>query len=176
MCRCATRRTSAIGRSERHKAVPYKRARFRHSCLGLQVGGQCPGTFLLSTGEVQVVVAVGAAVQLQALLEVGVTVRLHKQRFGADFRVLATILVPVDGHLVGEDARLKEGADVEADAVIEIRIPADRLFGQRLPAHVNVIRRLAVGDLDQLLPERSRRLQARRCARFPGVDHTYLGD
>ena len=61
-------------------------------------------------------------------------------------RVLAAILVPVDVELGAQDAGLDEGTDVEADTVVEVGVPAKRLLGERLPAHEDVVGRLALED------------------------------
>ena len=55
---------------------------------------------------------------------------------GGGFHVLAPVFVPVDVGFVAQDTRAfladighgEEGADVEAHAVVEIRVPADGLF------------------------------------------------
>ena len=60
--------------------------------------------------------------------------------------VLAAVLVPVDVELGAQDAGLDERADVEADAVVEVGVPAERLLGERLPAHEDVVGRLALED------------------------------
>jgi hypothetical protein len=63
-----------------------------------------PRLFFLRPREVEVVVAFGA---------VG---------------VLAAVLFPVDGELAAQDAGLDERADVEADAVVQVWVPADGLL------------------------------------------------
>ena len=60
--------------------------------------------------------------------------------------VLAAILVPVDVELGAQDAGLDEGTDVEADTVVEVGVPAKGLLGERLPAHEDVVGRLALED------------------------------
>lgn len=61
--------------------------------------------------------------------------------------VLAAVFVPGDVELglfvVAQHFRLHEGADVQAYAVVQVRVPADGLFGQALPAHKDVVRRFA---------------------------------
>src|SRR5690554_2428631 len=68
--------------------------------------------------------------------------------------VLATIFFPVDVGLPAEDACIflghvagfEEGADVEADAVVEVWGPADGLFGEGLPADEDVVGFFAFED------------------------------
>ena len=57
--------------------------------------------------------------------------------------ILAAINTPLDVGVLAEDAGRHEGADVEADAVVEVGVPADRLLGERLPADEDVVGRLA---------------------------------
>jgi len=45
---------------------------------------------------------------------------------------------------------LEEGADVEANTVVNVRIPADCLLVQGLPTHKDVVGRLAIEDLLEL--------------------------
>src|SRR5450756_947201 len=60
-------------------------------------------------------------------------------------RVLAAVLVPMDGGELGAQyAGGHEGADVEAHAVVQVGLPAEGLLGERLPAHVDVVRRLTL--------------------------------
>ena len=75
--------------------------------------------------------------------------------------VLAAILVPVDVELGAQHAGLDEGTDVEADTVVEIGIPAERLLGERLPAHEDVVGRLALEDQRELALEIACGKQAR---------------
>ncbi|MPM04011.1 hypothetical protein SDC9_50278 [bioreactor metagenome] len=78
---------------------------------------------------------------------------------GGGFHVLAPVLVPVDVGLVPEDSRSsfahvghgKEGADVEADAVVEVGVPSDGLLIQGLPPHEDVVGSLAFEDQLQAL-------------------------
>ena len=46
-------------------------------------------------------------------------------------------------------ARGHEGADVHPHAVVDVGVPADRLLVQRLPAHEDVVGRLAFQNLDE---------------------------
>ena len=45
--------------------------------------------------------------------------------------------------------RSQERTDVEANAVVDVRLPADRLTIQRLPAHEDVVGRIALDDPGQ---------------------------
>ena len=66
------------------------------------------------------------------------------------------VLVPLDVGLPSEDSGTgapalpqvgaHEGADVQADAVVEVRVPADGLGVERLPADKDTARRLAFKD------------------------------
>lgn len=49
------------------------------------------------------------------------------------------------------EARRHEGADIEADAVVEVGVPADRLLGEGLPADEAVMGRLAREDQLELV-------------------------
>ena len=67
--------------------------------------------------------------------------------------LLAAILVPFDVRSSAEDAssfglrakgpRTYEGANVHTNAVVDVRLPTDRLLVQWLPADENVVGRLA---------------------------------
>lgn len=69
----------------------------------------------------------------------------------AAIRVRAAILIPIDRELAPQRARGHEQPDVEPHPIVEIRLPADGLLVQWLPAHLNVVGRLAFQDGDQLL-------------------------
>src|SRR5207244_571685 len=97
---------------------------------------------LLGPGEVEVV---------EALAAVGVG---------------AAVLVPVDREPRPEDAGGYERPDVEADTVVKVWLPTDRLFSQRLPADVDVEWRLAINDLLQLALEFERGDEAGLDCRF----------
>ena len=57
---------------------------------------------------------------------------------------LAAILLPLDLDALAENVRRGEGHRMFIrTTVVDIGAPADRLFGERLPAHENVVRRLA---------------------------------
>ena len=74
----------------------------------------------------------------------------------------ATVFGPLDVGLPAEDAGtflfdvlgVEEGADVEADAVVEVRVPADGLLVQRLPTDEKVVRWLAGEDVFEFLLEK----------------------
>jgi len=68
--------------------------------------------------------------------------------------LVAPVLGPLDVRGLAEDAGLDEGPDVHPDAVVEVRVPADRLLGKGLPADEDVVRRLAGQDELELLLER----------------------
>ena len=54
-----------------------------------------------------------------------------------------TVLLPLDFDTLTKDIRGSEGTDVHAYAVVQIRMPADGLFGEGLPANEEVIGRFA---------------------------------
>jgi WD40 repeat protein len=54
-------------------------------------------------------------------------------------RIFAAIYAPFDFRRFAENAGFDEGAYVEADAVVEVGIPADGLFFERLPANEDVV-------------------------------------
>lgn len=65
--------------------------------------------------------------------------------------VLAAILIPVDAEPAAQHARRHERPDVQPHAVIQVRVPADGLLVQRLPAHIDVVGRLALEDQLELV-------------------------
>lgn len=73
---------------------------------------------------------------------------------GGGLYVFAAVFVPVDVGFVAEDAGVfladvggaQERADVEADAVVQVGVPADGLFFDWLPAHEDVAGGLAFAD------------------------------
>ena len=81
--------------------------------------------------------------------------------FGAElvpwggFYVFAAVFGPLAVGFVSQDtgtcfanvANGHEGANVQADTVVQVRVPADRLFFQRFPADENVVRGFAFADL-----------------------------
>ena len=77
--------------------------------------------------------------------------------------VLAAVLVPLDVELGAQDAGLDERTDVETDTVVEVRVPAEGLLGERLPAHEDVVGRLALEDQRETALEIARGKQARLC-------------
>ena len=76
--------------------------------------------------------------------------------FGA-FGFFAAVFVPFDVGLGAEDTGSffaevlggEEGADVEADAVVEVGVPADGLFVERFPADEEVVGGLAFEDFGE---------------------------
>jgi len=80
---------------------------------------------------------------------------------GGGLDVLAAVLLPVDVGLGTQDARVllahvghaHERADVEAHAVVEVRLPADGLLFQWLPANEDVVGGFAFEDQLQLFLE-----------------------
>lgn len=70
---------------------------------------------------------------------------------GGGFDVFAAVFVPFDVGFVAEDSGSffanvgdgEEGADVEADTVVEIGVPADGLLVERFPADEDVVRSFA---------------------------------
>ena len=77
------------------------------------------------------------------------------------FHILATIFVPFDIWFIPQNACAflfdighgHKGADVEAHAVVEVRVPADGLFFQWFPANKDVVGRFAFEDQLQLFLE-----------------------
>lgn len=80
--------------------------------------------------------------------------------FGA-LGFFATVLIPFDVGLGSEEAGSffahifgdEEWADVEADAVVEVGVPADGLFRERFPADENVVGGLAFEDFGKFCLE-----------------------
>ncbi len=80
---------------------------------------------------------------------------------GGGLHILAPVFVPFDVGFVAQDACAlladighgEEGADVEAHAVVEVRVPADGLLLQWLPAHEDVVGGFAFEDQLQLFLE-----------------------
>ena len=74
------------------------------------------------------------------------------------FGLLAAVLVPPDvgpepKHPCASPAHIlchQERANIEPDSVVQVRVPADRLLGQGLPANEDVVGGLAFYDCDQL--------------------------
>src|SRR5438552_18937430 len=65
------------------------------------------------------------------------------QPFGA-VRVEAAVFLPVDRELRPQYPRGDKRADVQPYAVVQVRLPAERLALHRLPAHLDVVRRLGL--------------------------------
>ncbi len=69
---------------------------------------------------------------------------------GGAGRILSPVLVPVDVRVLPEHAGQDKRADIETDAVVEIGLPADGLFVQRLPANENIEQGLSLKNLFKL--------------------------
>ena len=85
--------------------------------------------------------------------------------------LLASVLGPFDVGRLAQDAGLDERADVHADAVVQVGVPADGLLVERFPAHEDVVRRLAGEDQLELVLQRLRggQPQVRAGARGPAL-------
>src|SRR3990170_3661144 len=68
---------------------------------------------------------------------------------GGAGHILTTVFVPVDVRVLPKHTGQDEGADIETDPVVEVRLPADGLFFQRLPADENVAWYLSLQNLFQ---------------------------
>src|SRR5271157_600165 len=53
--------------------------------------------------------------------------------------LVAPVLGPLDLRVLAQDTRLDERPDIHSHAVIEVRVPADGLFGEGLPADEDVV-------------------------------------
>src|SRR5262249_51897650 len=82
----------------------------------------------------------------------------------------AAVLAPRIFRLRGE-----EGTDVEANAVIDVGLPANRLLIERLPPHENIVGWLALDDLRQLAAQVLCRNEALLRASFAGRNRAALG-
>lgn len=69
----------------------------------------------------------------------------HFTPWGAG-RVLAAVHAPLDLRRLAEDAGFDEGTDVEADAVVEVGVPADGLLFEWLPPDEDVVGGFAFED------------------------------
>ena len=58
----------------------------------------------------------------------------------------AAVFVPFDFHPLAQDVGGRERADVHAHAVVQVGLPAFRLFRERLPADEEVVGGLAIKD------------------------------
>ncbi len=95
----------------------------------------------------------------------------------------ATVFVPFDVGLGAKDASSafaevlggEEGADVEADAVVEIGVPADGLGIERLPANEDVVGGLAFENFHQLGLQRLGGAEAFGGSGFVGLGVGFLG-
>ena len=133
-----------------------------------------PGGFLSRTGVVRIVPAVAVEAVARRWCAWNRSTEIGSHRvivfipapepgeilFGAQ-RLLAAIFGPFDGAGPGaQDAgagfpalaqlSIEKGADVEANAVVGVGIPTNRLLVQGLPTHENVVGRLAIEDLLEL--------------------------
>src|SRR5208283_1723708 len=73
--------------------------------------------------------------------------------FARTMRLLAAVFIPFDFRRDAKDGCVcgfgaewfsqHERSDIDANPVIDVRFPSDRLFVKWLPAHENVVRRLA---------------------------------
>ena len=90
---------------------------------------------------------------------VGAGVLLHARRDAQD------AAIPAPGVF---RPRGQERTDVEANAIVDVRLPADRLTIQRLPAHEDVVGRIALDDLGQFAAKVLGGNQARFRAGFAG--------
>jgi hypothetical protein len=66
--------------------------------------------------------------------------------------LIAPVLGPLDVRGLSEDACLDKGPNVHPDAVVEVRVSADRLLGKGLPADEDVVRRFAGQDVLEFSP------------------------
>ena len=135
----------------------------------------CPGRFLSRPAVVQIIpaVAIKAASRSGRARARGTEIGSYsvivfiptpdkpgELLFGAH-RLLAAVFGPLDGAGLGaQDAGsgfaalaelgTEEGADSEANAIVDVWIPADRLLVQRLPPDEDVVGRFAFEDLLEL--------------------------
>jgi hypothetical protein len=68
-------------------------------------------------------------------------------------RFFAAVFAPLDVRALAEHVGNHERADVQAHAVVQVRVPADGLLLQRLPADENVVGGLAFEDELELFLE-----------------------
>jgi hypothetical protein len=66
--------------------------------------------------------------------------------------LVAPVHNPLDVRGLAVDAGFDEGPDVHPHAVVEVRVSADRQFGERLPPDEDVVRRLAGQDVLEFPP------------------------
>src|SRR6266545_4351645 len=66
-------------------------------------------------------------------------------------RILAPILTPLNAGSLTENVSRDEGANVQAHAVIQIRLPANRLLLHRLPPHEDTVGRLTLKNEFELV-------------------------
>src|SRR5450755_3084280 len=63
----------------------------------------------------------------------------------------AAIFIPVDGKAIAQYTGLDEWANIYSYPIVYIRLPANRLLAQLLPAHIDIIRLFAFVNLFQFL-------------------------
>ena len=102
--------------------------------------------------------------------------------------ILAAILLPLDVELLralAQHARLAERTDVQADAVVDVGFPPERLVAQLLPADEDIERLFALQNLLEFPFERQRRIKAieerlaeleQEMADCEGGDYVKLGE
>ena len=74
---------------------------------------------------------------------------------GAAFGVFASIDAVFDFsfEVEAQEVGFDPGADVEADAIVEVGVPADGLFAEGFPAYKDVVGRFAGVDEEQFFPQ-----------------------
>ena len=98
------------------------------------------------------------------------------------FHVFASVFVPFDVGFVTQNAcagffdvgARHERTDIEADAVVQIGIPADGLLRQRFPAHEDGVGGIAHEDQFEAVLEHDGRIEAILCPRGFRVDLALL--
>ena len=89
-----------------------------------------------------------------AVADEGFAVPKPRELILVALRFFASVFGPFDVRSLTQNAGFDERADVHADAVVEVGVPADGLFGQRFPADENVVGRLAGEDQFQFVLQR----------------------
>jgi hypothetical protein len=69
-------------------------------------------------------------------------------------RFPAAVLRPLDVRQLPQNIGLDERADIHSHAVVQVRVPGDGLFGQRLPPNENGVRPLTGQDQFELFLQR----------------------
>src|SRR5882724_1769132 len=88
--------------------------------------------------------------------------------------VFAAIFLPVDLRMFSKNTRFTKRANVQPNTVVQIRLPTDRLFFDRLPTHENIVRLFAFNHFLQLRFEFLRRLQTRVTSFLASVVRRFL--